>query len=999
MAKSAASGAKKLSSKLSTLTNGDGGAATAPTLPVPTLPNATLPNATLPIATLPVLPRALASTKRPISIKGARVHNLKNISLDLERNKLIVFTGVSGSGKSSLAFDTLYAEGQRRYVESLSVYARQFLERMNKPDVDSITGISPAVAIEQKTLTRNPRSTVGTTTEIYDYLRLLFARAGKTFCVRCGRQVLKDTPRTVIESISRNAVEGSKFYVLFPMHRHEESTLIEEWRNLRSQGFFRIVLAGETRVLDLSEDDPTMIRPEDVRVLVDRLIWHVGDDQLESRVADSVEAAFKEGGGKAVIAIIKPDGTVHEEHYSEHFECASCGIAYEEPEPRLFSFNNPFGACPECQGFGRAIGIDMDLVIPDKGKSIRVGAIVCWTSQKFSEHWRSLMKIAKEAKINVDEPYASLSDREKAVIQEGFGKEFIGIDKFFRELEEQTYKLHYRVLLSRYRGYTVCPRCHGSRLRPAAMNVKITDKTIHNIVRMTIEQARDFFGQLELSEHDLKIASRILEELQKRLRYLDDVGLEYLTLERLSNTLSGGESQRINLATSLGSALVGALYVLDEPSIGLHSRDTSKLLSILRRVRDLGNTVIVVEHDEDVIRSADSVVDFGPHAGEHGGKVMFQGTPAALQASKDSESITGAYLRGELSIAVPKIRRRVNLKNGITVFGASENNLKFVDVTFPLNCFTVVTGVSGSGKSTLVHSVLYSGLKKLKGESVGAVGSHRSIEGDELVKHIELIDQSPIGRTPRSNPATYVKVFELIRDVFARTVYAKQRGWAPGYFSFNIPGGRCEACQGEGFVKVEMQFLADMYLECDVCHGKRYKQEVLDATLDGKSVVDVLEMTVSEAHKFFIEHDRIAAKLQVLDDVGLGYMRLGQPATTLSGGEAQRIKLASHLVDSSEEATLFIFDEPTTGLHFDDIAKLLRALNALVERGHTVLAIEHNLDVVKTADWVIDIGPEAGEKGGNIVAMGTPEEVVHVAASYTGKYLAPLLKTRLKSVA
>jgi len=934
---------------------------------------------------------ALPSSRRPIVVRGARLHNLKNISVELQRNRFIVFSGVSGSGKSSLAFDTLYAEGQRRYVESLSVYARQFLERMQKPDVDSITGISPAVAIEQKTQTRNPRSTVGTTTEIYDYLRLLFARVGHTYCIRCGKLVRKDTPRSVIESIAKRVSKGQKFYVLFPMHRHEKRKLDEEWENLRSQGFFRLVIAGRDQILDLSEENPQQIDPDDVRILVDRLIWKPDDEALASRIADSVEAAFREGGGRAVIAYLTSDGSMEEEKFSELFECADCGLAYEEPEPRLFSFNNPFGACPECQGFGRAIGIDPELVVPDKGRSLRAGAIVCWNGPKFSEYLRDLLSIAKQADINVDIPYGALTERERKIVWEGFSH-FGGIDGFFAELEQKTYKLHYRVLLSRFRGYTVCPKCHGSRLRLAAMNVRVAGKTIHDIVRMTISDAREYFDTLSLSEYEMTIGSRIVEELRKRSRYLDEVGLNYLTLDRLSNTLSGGESQRINLATSLGSALVGTLYVLDEPSIGLHQRDTDKLLRILKRVRDLGNTVIVVEHDEEVIRSADEVIDFGPHAGERGGEILFQGTPKSLELAIQNVSITGKYLRGEVAIPVPKKRRRIDPLYAIDVKGASENNLKYIDAKFPLESFVVVTGVSGSGKSTLVHSVLYAGLKKLKGESVGAVGSHGSIEGEERVSHVELVDQSPIGRTPRSNPATYVKVFDLIREAFSRTVYAKQRGWAPGYFSFNIPGGRCEACQGEGFVKVEMQFLADMYLECDSCGGKRYKQEVLDATMNGKNIVDVLGMTVTEAIAFFADYDRICQKLQVLDDVGLGYMRLGQPATTLSGGEAQRVKLASHLADSTEEHTLFIFDEPTTGLHFDDIAKLLTALNALVDRGHSVIAIEHNLDVVKSADWVIDIGPEAGDKGGEIIAEGTPEQIAKVERSYTGKYLAPLLE-------
>lgn len=933
----------------------------------------------------------LPSSKRPISIKGARLHNLKNVDLELRRNQLVVFTGVSGSGKSSLAFDTLYAEGQRRYVESLSVYARQFLERMQKPDVDSITGISPAVAIEQKTLTRNPRSTVGTTTEIYDYLRLLYARLGKTYCARCGRLVVKDTPKTVVDAIGLHSKDGQKFYLAFPMHRHENRSLDEEWQNLRSQGFFRLFLKGEERILDLSEENPSRIKPEDIRILVDRLIWREDDEQLRSRIADSVEAAFKEGSGRAIVAYLDGAGKITEDYFSDRFECANCGLGYEEPEPRLFSFNNPFGACPECQGFGRAVGIDLDLVVPDKSKSIRAGAIMCWTSPKFSENWRDLMKVAKEAKIDIDKPWTALTEREKTVIREGHGG-YIGIDGFFREIEEKTYKLHYRVLLARYRGYTTCPKCHGSRLRPAALNVRVHERTIFDVVRMTIAFARSSFDAIEFTEFELSIGSRILEELKKRLRYLDDVGLGYLTLDRLSNTLSGGESQRINLATSLGSALVGALYVLDEPSIGLHQRDTDRLLTILRRVRDLGNTVIVVEHDEEVIRTADEVVDFGPNAGRLGGEIIFQGQPAQLELAGPPRSLTGKYLRGELEIPVPKQRRKIKPTNSIKVIGASDHNLKTIDVAFPLNAFTAVTGVSGSGKSTLVHSVLYNGLKKLIGESVGAVGSHSRIEGEDKIQVVELIDQTPIGRTPRSNPATYIKVFDLIREAFAKTVYAKQRAWAPGYFSFNIPGGRCEACQGEGFVKVEMQFLADMYLECDSCRGKRYKQEVLDATLDGKSIVDVLEMTVNDALDFFKDYDRIKAKLKVLADVGLGYIHLGQPATTLSGGEAQRVKLAMHLAEATDESTLFIFDEPTTGLHFDDIAKLLQALNALVDKGHTVIAIEHNLDVVKACDWVIDIGPEAGDAGGELIGVGTPEQIAANPHSHTGRYLKPLLE-------
>jgi excinuclease ABC subunit A len=936
----------------------------------------------------------LPSSKKPIVIKGARVNNLKNVSLELPRNKLIVFTGVSGSGKTSLAFDTLYAEGQRRYVESLSVYARQFLERMQKPDVDLLTGISPAVAIEQKTLIRNPRSTVATQTEIYDYFRVLFARIGITYCSKCGSIVRKDTPGSVIGSLKEKFSEGDKFYVLFPMHRHEKHSLEEEWDNLRKQGFFRIVLSARDKILELSEEPPKKIHPEEVRVLVDRLIWRVNDQTAISRVVDSLETAFREGGGTVIIAKLITGGKTEEFNYSNRFECANDGIPYEEPDPRLFSFNSPYGACPECEGFGRAIGIDMDLVVPDKQKNLKQGAITCWNGAKFSSYLDDLRLIAKEADIRLDVPYAMLTDREKEVLWEGWGRQFDGLKGFFRELETHTYKLHYRVILSRFRGYTTCAKCHGSRLRPAALNVKVHEKTIHDIVRMTIEHAHVFFDELELTEFETKIASRIILEVQKRLRYLDDVGLGYLTLERLSQTLSGGESQRIQLASSLGGALTGTLYVLDEPSIGLHQRDTEKLLGILHRVRDLGNTVIVVEHDEDVIKSADYIVDFGPLAGSHGGMIVFSGEKDEFTGAKRVDSLTAKYLRGELSIPTPPKRRRISPMDVITVRGATENNLKNIDVRFPLGMFVAVAGVSGSGKSTLVHNVLYNNLRKEKGEPVSNVGAVRIIEGTDRISAVQLVDQTPIGRSPRSNPATYVNAFDHIREAFARTLFAKQRGWQAGYFSFNVPGGRCENCQGEGSVKVEMQFLADMYLTCEVCNGSRYKQEILEATLGGKNIVEVLDMTVEEALAFFETYPRIHSRLKRLDDVGLGYMKLGQPANTLSGGEAQRIKLASHLESGTEENTLFIFDEPTTGLHYHDIAKLIKALNALIEAGNSVIVIEHNLEVVKCADWVIDLGPEAGDKGGEVVAEGTPENIAKVRSSFTGKYLKPLLQAR-----
>lgn len=941
--------------------------------------------------TTTVVTSGLPSAKRPIIIKGARVNNLKNISLELPRNKLIVFTGVSGSGKTSLAFDTLFAEGQRRFVESLSSYARQFLERMQKPDVDQLTGISPAVAIEQKTLVRNPRSTVATQTEVYDYLRVLFARIGITYCAKCGTVVRKDTPGSIIADIKTTLKDGDKFYVLFPMHRHEKHSLDEEWANLRAQGFFRITLAGRDKILELSEEPPQKISPSEVRILVDRLIWRKDDEALISRIVDSVETAFRESSGKVIIARLGKDGATEEHQYSDRFECANDGIPYEESDPKLFSFNSPFGACPECEGFGRSVGIDMNLVVPDKQKSIKTGAISCWTGPKFGSYLDDLKSIANDANVRLDVPYAQLTEDERQTIWEGWGKQFDGLKGFFRELETHTYKLHYRVILSRYRGYTICQKCHGSRLRPATQNVKVHGKTIHDVVKMTIAKAKQFFDELSLTKYELKIAERVVLEIKKRLRYLDDVGLGYLTLERLSQTLSGGESQRIQLASSLGGALTGTLYVLDEPSIGLHQRDTEKLLTILHRVRDLGNTVVVVEHDEDVIGAADHIVDFGPNAGTRGGEIVFEGTKSELIKAKKSRSLTAKYLNGELVIPVPKKRRRISPLDCITIKGATENNLKNIDVRFPLGMFVAVTGVSGSGKSTLVHNVLYNGLRKEKGEPVSNIGAFREISGADKISAVQLIDQTPIGRSPRSNPATYVNAFDHIREAFARTTYSKQRGWQGGYFSFNIPGGRCENCLGEGFVKVEMQFLADMYLTCDVCNGSRYKQEVLDATIDDKNIVDVLNMTIEEALAFFEKYPRIHSRLKRLDDVGLGYMKLGQPATTLSGGEAQRVKLASHLAETSEEGTLFIFDEPTTGLHYDDIAKLLKALNALIEAGNSVLVIEHNLEVVKCADHVIDLGPEAGEAGGELIAQGTPEEIIKVKESHTGRYLKKLL--------
>ena len=925
---------------------------------------------------------------RSIVIRGARVHNLKNISLELPRNKLIVVTGVSGSGKSSLAFDTIYAEGQRRYVESLSSYARQFLERMDKPDVDFIQGISPAIAIEQKTTSRNPRSTVATTTEIYDYLRLLFGRVGKTVCRVCGQVVKRDTVTTVVERLTEEA-EDARVYLMFPLHDHPGRSIKEELDVLKKRGFFRIVVKDS--LVDLNETDYKGKSKKDVMVLVDRAVVRKSDPENSKRLADSVETAFAEGDGYAFARMVD-SGTVLK--FTQHYECPRDGIRYEEPDPRLFSFNNPFGACPKCQGFGRSVGIDMNLVVPDPNKSIRQGAIYPWNFPKWRGNLRDLLSVERKAGIPVDIPFKDLPPEAIELIMNGV-EGFDGINAFFRFIERKSYKIHYRVFLSRYRGYTRCDECGGSRLRKDALNIRVADKTIHDLVQMTISAAHEWFSALSLPAYDREVARRILDELRKRLRVLNDVGIGYITLDRLSMTLSGGEAQRINLATSLGSTLVGSLYVLDEPSIGLHPRDNERLIRILKSLRDVGNTVLVVEHDEEMIRSADVVVDMGPRAGELGGEVVFNGPVNELL--RHPESLTAQYLNNAASIPVPNNRRR-DSEQSLYIKGASENNLKSVNVRIPLNLFVCITGVSGSGKSTLVHDVLYAGLRKMKGGFEGSVGAFSSIEGAENVGNVELVDQSPIGRTPRSNPATYIKVFDLIRDLFSRTPAARARGFKPGYFSFNVPGGRCETCEGDGVQKIEMQFLADLYLTCETCKGKRFKQETLDVRYRGKNVDDILGMTVSEGIRFFGETrqgERVATRLRVLDDVGLGYIRLGQAATSLSGGEAQRIKLAHHLLASQTgDRTLFIFDEPTTGLHFDDIAKLLRCFSALVEAGHSLVVIEHHMDVVKCADFVIDLGPDGGEAGGTIVATGTPEELGSVRKSWTGRFLKQRLSNQ-----
>lgn len=930
---------------------------------------------------IPKIGSDISDQKRKIVIKGARVHNLKNVSLELPRRKLIVFTGVSGSGKSSLAFDTIYAEGQRRYVESLSSYARQFLERMDKPDVDFIEGISPSIAIEQRTTSRNPRSTVATTTEVYDYLRLLFGRIGQTFCKKCGNIVKRDSVSSVVDFLL-DREDGSKFLVLFPIHEHEGRSLKSELDAILKRGFFRLLVDGA--VIDLNEQECKRKEKRGIKVIADRLVMKRSDQEFKTRLADSLDTAFLEGDG--FISIFFPESN-EELQFSQHPVCNVDGIRYEDPEPQLFSFNNPIGACPECQGFGRSVGIDMDLVVPDPNKTIRGGAIHPWTSPRWRENLRDLLRISTKAGIPIDIPFKDLTEDQISIIIKGYDG-FDGITKFFKFIERKSYKIHYRFFLSRYRGYTMCQRCHGSRLRSEALNVKVGGKTIHEIVTMSIRDAMFYFDDLKLSKHEQLIAKRILEEIRKRLKFLFEVGIGYITLDRLSMTLSGGEAQRINLATSLGSSLVGSLYVLDEPSIGLHPRDNEKLINMLKSLRDVGNTVIVVEHDESMILSSDYVVDLGPKAGELGGEIVFAGPPSEMFNSVDT--LTARYLSGELSIEIPQ-RRRKDKEKSIYIFGASEHNLKAIDVRIPLGLFVCITGVSGSGKSTLVHDILYAAIKKQKGGFDGSVGKFRKIEGIEGIRRVELVDQSPIGRTPRSNPVTYIKAFDSIRELFAKTQAAKIRGYKPGHFSFNVASGRCETCEGDGLQKIEMQFLADIYLTCETCKGKRFKKEVLEVRYRGKNISDVLSMTVTEALEFFGSHpsgEKVKKRLQVLNDVGLGYLRLGQPATTLSGGEAQRIKLANHLTASSSEGeALFIFDEPTTGLHFDDISKLLKCFDALIEAGHSLIVIEHNMHVVKCADHIIDLGPEGGEEGGKVVATGTPEEVAASLGSYTGKFL------------
>lgn len=912
-------------------------------------------------------------------IRGARVHNLKNISLELPHNRLIVITGVSGSGKSSLAFDTIYAEGQRRYVESLSAYARQFLERMNKPDVDSIQGIAPAIAIEQKTTSRNPRSTVGTTTEVYDYLRLLYARIGKTWCRNDDSLVQRDSVRTAMDRIEA-LPDGSKLYIMFPMHPHEGHSVDEEIDNLRKQGFIRIVV-GEN-LINLDEVERVDASKDDILILVDRLVWKRSADP--SRFSDSLQTAFVEGDGNVRVRVLESG---EEWNFSARYDCGVCGTMYREPEPQLFSFNSPAGACPTCQGFGRTTGIDPNLVIPNENKTLAEGAVQPWTTPKHSKHQRDLDRAAVGKGVRLDVPWRELTDDERAFVWDG-GKGFKGIRGFFEMVESKNYKMHYRILMARYRGYTTCKACDGARLQPDALAVRVANHHLGDLVRMPLDRLHRFFEEAEFTPFEMDVAERILTEIRKRLTILTEIGLGYLTLDRLSHTLSGGEAQRINIATSLGSQLVGSLYVLDEPTIGLHPRDNGRLIAILLSLRDSGNTVLVVEHDAEMMQVADLIVDIGPAAGENGGEIV--AIAPINELKKIKQSLTGQYLSGKLKIPVPKKRRKSKFSLGIQQ--ARQNNLKNFDVSIPLGILTCVTGVSGSGKSTLVTDILYGGLKKeLDGAFEDEIGSFSGFTGVKRIKHVEMVDQSPIGRTPRSNPVTYLKAFDGIRDLFASVPASKLRGYAPGAFSFNVPGGRCDVCEGDGFIKVEMQFMADLYLECEACKGSRYKKEILEIRYNGKNIVDVLNMTVTEALQFFEHVPRIGNKLRVLDDVGLGYMHLGQPATTLSGGEAQRLKLALHLSARDDGHTLFIFDEPTTGLHSHDVRKLLSCFEALIEAGHSVLIIEHNLDVIKCADWIIDLGPEGGEDGGMIVAEGTPEQVAAVETSYTGSFLRKML--------
>lgn len=962
------------------------------------------------------------SSKEYILIKGARVHNLKNLDIAIPRNKLIVITGLSGSGKSSLAFDTLYAEGQRRYVESLSSYARQFLGRIDKPEVDYIKGISPAVAIEQKVNTRNPRSTVGTSTEIYDYLKLLYARIGKTFSPVSGRQVKRDTVTDVVAYVNKLPAE-TKILVLAPLKRQGDKSLKRQLELLAQQGFTRVQY--QDKIQKIEEFIETKFSEKlPLSIVIDRITVRPDDEDNENRISDSVQTAFYEGEGDCMIEIVSEDAALNSKKlemvesapkgkaakskaksaataapaeknnrivsFSNRFELDE--MTFEEPSVHFFSFNNPVGACKNCEGFGNVMGIDEDLVIPNKNLSVFEDAIVCWKGEKMSEWKDVLVKHAHKFDFPVHRPFYDLNAKEKKLLWTG-NKYFEGLNAFFQFVESQVYKIQYRVMLSRYRGKTVCPECLGTRLRKDAAYVKVADKSITDIVLMPVKDALEFYKNISLSKYDTEISKRILIEITNRLQFLDDVGLGYLTLNRLSNSLSGGESQRINLATSLGSSLVGSMYILDEPSIGLHSRDTTRLIKVLTSLRDIGNTVIVVEHDEEIMHAADQLIDIGPLAGTHGGQLVFQGTHKDLET--ETESLTARYLTKKEQIPVPTSRRKWT--SFIELEGARENNLKDVDVKFPLNILTVVTGVSGSGKTSLVKRILYPALKKIHGGFGEQTGSFKRLGGDiNAISAVEMVDQNPIGKSSRSNPVTYVKAYDDIRALYADQPLSKNRGYKPSHFSFNVEGGRCEVCEGEGEVQIEMQFMADIHLLCEACNGKRFKQDILEITYNEKSIADVLDMTVEEAILFFDSSEKpsntekkIVQKLKPLQDVGLGYVHLGQSSSTLSGGEAQRIKLASFLGlgQNSITPTLFIFDEPTTGLHFHDISKLLFAFNALIKQGHSLIIIEHNAEIIKSADWIIDLGPEGGNDGGTIVFEGVPENLIKEKKSYTGMYL------------
>lgn len=985
-----------------------------------------------------------------ITIRGAKTHNLKNIDCDIPHGKLVVISGVSGSGKSSLAFDTIYAEGQRRYVESLSAYVRQFLERMEKPDVEMIDGLAPAVAIRQKNSTRNPRSTVATATEIYDYMRLLYARCGETHCVECGGIVRRDSVDEIAAVVLATG-DGTRFFALFPIlpeaaagdpvqkpvtparrkakvSRQTAQTTAaqavsqsvkDRLAELRNRGFNRLYQAGRIVEFSTPESLLELDFTQPVFALVDRLVVSA---ENRARIVDAAEIGYRESGEILFELPIREDAPEQIRlRFSQEFECKTCHRVYREPEPRLFSFNNPYGACPRCQGFGNTVDFDLNLIVPDQRKTLAEGAIEPWTRPRYRSYFNELKKAAKALGVPLDVPWSELEPGQRETVVHGGGS-FSGLDGFFSYLERKKYKLHVRVMLSKYRGYALCPECRGARLRAEARAVRVAGQNICEVVALSVREARQFFDALVLSPAQKEIAAGIFEEIEQRLYYLDSVGLDYITLDRLASTLSGGESQRIQLASSLGSGLVGTLYVLDEPSIGLHPRDTGRLIRILEQLRDLGNSILVVEHDPAVIRAADWLIDLGPGAGEMGGRILAAGPVG--QVERDSESLTGRYLSGRLSIPLP-VRRRVPGKERLSLRGANEHNLKGIDVEIPLRMLVVITGVSGSGKSTLVHDVLYRAIthelnKSSQGSGGDPSGVYREITGVEWLNDIVLVDQSPIGRTPRSNPVTYIKAFDAIRELFAALPDSRRQGLTPGHFSFNMPGGRCEACQGAGTVVVEMQFLADVELPCEECGATRYKASTLEVKYKGKNIHDVLEMTVHEAMRFFAGHPKIADKLAVLDEVGLGYVRLGQSATTLSGGEAQRVKLAAHLASGTRgqgrggwnrawngagngskkpaSRVLYVLDEPTTGLHFDDVNKLLTAFRRLLDAGGSLIVIEHNLDVIKSADWVIDLGPEGGAGGGRIIAEGPPETIAGAPGSYTGEWLAPLLPQKASSV-